>query len=319
MPATSFTEIFIETLNEFVKILKDFNNENEDKITNACMECLGDVSFRFCAKIQQKQAVFNISDLPCLLFIAWIASGMLKNIKNKTKSKKRFVGILRDCLWKAAQEKHDAKILFNNVISVTPLYISRNGIVDCLNYISNYPEGNDAYGEIVLENIYDFFQVVLKDYMGKQFNGQENNDGLAAIGIDAYVTEWPRRVCPNCFRQAWPVPEISEPINKSDGFLFKCVFCGHAFGYGGLRKAIVRHGKRIASTSWTTDKFAVDACQFCGMPKAMANKKGAHLEAHHIVPVSEGGEDIPSNIMILCSWCHKEAHERRRFWQKFAR
>lgn len=30
---------------------------------------------------------------------------------------------------------------------------------------------------------------------------------------------------------------------------------------------------------------------------------------HHIVPLSRGGNDIPSNIVLLCTECHGKAHD----------
>ncbi|MHC3437043.1 HNH endonuclease [Natrialbaceae archaeon A-gly3] len=35
------------------------------------------------------------------------------------------------------------------------------------------------------------------------------------------------------------------------------------------------------------------------------------LEAHHIVPISEGGENDPANITTLCHSCHLKAEKKR--------
>ena len=32
------------------------------------------------------------------------------------------------------------------------------------------------------------------------------------------------------------------------------------------------------------------------------------LEAHHVVPISAGGADVPSNVRILCLECHSQLH-----------
>jgi 5-methylcytosine-specific restriction endonuclease McrA len=42
-------------------------------------------------------------------------------------------------------------------------------------------------------------------------------------------------------------------------------------------------------------------CQNCG-------KTNGELEAHHVVPISNGGRDRLSNIVTLCEECHKAAH-----------
>lgn len=35
------------------------------------------------------------------------------------------------------------------------------------------------------------------------------------------------------------------------------------------------------------------------------------LNVHHIVPVSEGGGDEPTNLITLCVGCHRKRHGRR--------
>lgn len=56
-------------------------------------------------------------------------------------------------------------------------------------------------------------------------------------------------------------------------------------------------------------------CQDCGKFLAYKNEHGIRipidvgLEVHHIVPVSEGGGDEQSNLITLCSACHKKRHQ----------
>jgi len=68
-------------------------------------------------------------------------------------------------------------------------------------------------------------------------------------------------------------------------------------------------------------------CKIC-------NKKSNHLENHHIIPISRGGDDSESNLIKICTKCHslahdvsftnerggliKEAHERRNLNYKIA-
>jgi 5-methylcytosine-specific restriction protein A len=35
---------------------------------------------------------------------------------------------------------------------------------------------------------------------------------------------------------------------------------------------------------------------------------GIYLETHHVIPLSEGGPDIDSNVAALCPNHHREAH-----------
>lgn len=34
------------------------------------------------------------------------------------------------------------------------------------------------------------------------------------------------------------------------------------------------------------------------------------LEAHHVVPLADGGSIWPNNIQLLCGRCHRQAHKR---------
>jgi hypothetical protein len=48
-------------------------------------------------------------------------------------------------------------------------------------------------------------------------------------------------------------------------------------------------------------------CWNCGDNKYRKSKKTASLERCHIIPRSLKGKDIPSNFVLLCKECHKEA------------
>jgi len=43
-----------------------------------------------------------------------------------------------------------------------------------------------------------------------------------------------------------------------------------------------------------------EVCQICGA--------SSNLQAHHIIPISKGGSDIPENGIALCSACHADQH-----------
>lgn len=43
-------------------------------------------------------------------------------------------------------------------------------------------------------------------------------------------------------------------------------------------------------------------CKIC-------SKKTKHLESHHIIPKSRGGNDNKSNLIKICSECHGLAHD----------
>jgi len=44
-----------------------------------------------------------------------------------------------------------------------------------------------------------------------------------------------------------------------------------------------------------------NCCMNCGYP-------GGFIEMHHIDPVSNGGDHIADNVILLCEKCHMEAH-----------
>ena len=57
-------------------------------------------------------------------------------------------------------------------------------------------------------------------------------------------------------------------------------------------------------------------CQDCGEFHAFVNSNGmtipiddGNLEVHHIIPVSHGGGDEPTNLVTLCKNCHRERHK----------
>ncbi len=41
----------------------------------------------------------------------------------------------------------------------------------------------------------------------------------------------------------------------------------------------------------------------------LCNKKTNHLETHHIIPKSRGGDDGANNLIKICSTCHGKAHD----------
>lgn len=59
-------------------------------------------------------------------------------------------------------------------------------------------------------------------------------------------------------------------------------------------------------------------CCDCGMFLAFKNEHGVYVpwavgtEVHHIIPVSQGGEDNPNNLITLCHSCHLKRHQQLR-------
>lgn len=49
-------------------------------------------------------------------------------------------------------------------------------------------------------------------------------------------------------------------------------------------------------------------CEFCGQPGFATTNGKVFLETHHIIPLSEGGHDVITNVAAVCANHHREAH-----------
>lgn len=89
-----------------------------------------------------------------------------------------------------------------------------------------------------------------------------------------------------------------------------------------LQELATKSGKRATSyqqqsTSyerniWVAElakRLAKGQCQLCLQPAPFKNTKGEpYLETHHIVWLSQGGDDTCDNTVALCPNCHKKMH-----------
>jgi len=50
-------------------------------------------------------------------------------------------------------------------------------------------------------------------------------------------------------------------------------------------------------------------CQKCNKHIEDLKKKNIQLQVHHIKPRSQGGTNVPNNLVTLCEHCHKQVHE----------
>jgi 5-methylcytosine-specific restriction protein A len=49
-------------------------------------------------------------------------------------------------------------------------------------------------------------------------------------------------------------------------------------------------------------------CEWCGESGFLMADKRIYLETHHVIPLSEEGSDVESNVAALCPNHHREAH-----------
>jgi 5-methylcytosine-specific restriction enzyme A len=55
-------------------------------------------------------------------------------------------------------------------------------------------------------------------------------------------------------------------------------------------------------------KRANGKCEGCEAEAPFLTKKGPFLECHHVHRLSDGGPDLPENVIALCPNCHRRAH-----------
>lgn len=70
----------------------------------------------------------------------------------------------------------------------------------------------------------------------------------------------------------------------------------------------VRRNIRNPDIAKYVKKRANGICELCEQPAPFSIKNGPYLEVHHIKKLSDGGEDIPNNLVALCSNCHRKVH-----------
>lgn len=75
--------------------------------------------------------------------------------------------------------------------------------------------------------------------------------------------------------------------------------------------------KEVLTTTFQRDsrikdpvlKRANNKCELCNSPAPFYNRNGEpYFEIHHLIPLSEGGEDTIYNTVCLCPNCHRELH-----------
>ncbi|MDB5432870.1 MAG: endonuclease [Caulobacter sp.] len=65
---------------------------------------------------------------------------------------------------------------------------------------------------------------------------------------------------------------------------------------------------RDSKVRLTALRRARGRCECCGAEGFRRSDSAIYLETHHVVPLSEGGPDHPSNVVALCPNHHREAH-----------
>lgn len=71
----------------------------------------------------------------------------------------------------------------------------------------------------------------------------------------------------------------------------------------------------LKDMSWKMAKLRVrrrdhHTCQICGKNK---EEMGCEPDVHHIIPLTEGGTNKPSNLIMLCRKCHMHVEGEKAF------
>lgn len=89
-----------------------------------------------------------------------------------------------------------------------------------------------------------------------------------------------------------------------------------------LRNKAIQHSNSGQQHSQTTTAYmrnryvseyakqrANGVCQLCGLPAPFVDRDGKpYLESHHIIWLSDGGDDSTKNTVALCPNCHRKMH-----------
>ncbi len=71
-----------------------------------------------------------------------------------------------------------------------------------------------------------------------------------------------------------------------------------------LANAIIRNQKVVELVKLRANY----QCQICKLPGFEKRKGGYYAEVHHVEELSDGGKDLPSNMICICPLCHRKIH-----------
>ncbi|MDE6024077.1 MAG: HNH endonuclease [Lachnospiraceae bacterium] len=99
------------------------------------------------------------------------------------------------------------------------------------------------------------------------------------------------------------------PIEDIEDELLEKIAKQHSIEKPKLRESTVTQRDRDPYLAEYAKRRAKGICQLCENPAPFMNEKGVpYLESHHIVELSEGGEDSVENTVALCPNCHRKMH-----------
>ena len=127
-----------------------------------------------------------------------------------------------------------------------------------------------------------------------------------------FNTTFVDRECKKCGHKGQPID--TRIVNDVHGHKLICAHCGTFLAWGGRAKPIKEDGERVLSTQWTAKRLGIEECQLCNRSKDFVEACGEKLEAHHLRSIKDGGEDLPYNILVVCTPCHRIIHHNQTYY-----
>lgn len=121
-----------------------------------------------------------------------------------------------------------------------------------------------------------------------------------------YTDNPPEIECPSCGYFSFPL--VIETPALTHFAKLACRGCGRFVEWMGMPK---NYDKRQQS-KFTPEGLGIERCEFCLRSQGMLGDREC-LEIHHKMPINLGGEDVESNIWVLCTYCHRTAHQRHTY------
>jgi len=126
--------------------------------------------------------------------------------------------------------------------------------------------------------------------------------------MEKIIEKAERRICKSCGEFTLHNAQIGG-CGPHYGKLI-CRICGSCWGF--IKKP-ENLGKR-EKNKHTPSSLDIDFCQLCLRTRQdLINHET--LESHHIIEVASpyNGPDIPENIWVLCTPCHRLLHHQRKY------
>jgi len=97
----------------------------------------------------------------------------------------------------------------------------------------------------------------------------------------------------------------AETVIMSTGKHYAKEVCTECGDFVKWVKKPYNEGRRTKGSKYSPSKLGVSCCELCRREKSMlANNQT--LEVHHKDHDPEN--DVPKNLMVLCTFCHKQVH-----------